>query len=347
MKGAKIIENKYIRQNKTIIKRPKSLKPTNINENKTKLNSIIHINIFQNPFEDINQELKDIKKRILKTETSKDKENKILIQKANINITKEKIIISLKKELKFQKLLNKNLLQYKEYSNKIYNYYKKNYEDINKYKIQLHLDLADFVNLVDNYENTIKNFKNENSTMIKTNENIINYKINEQVKMKDRLEKLNNDTQKQHDIIEKLTNTLTEYINKNKQNEKKIEKNEFDHEYKYQTLLDNFKNLENEYKYYLDMEINNRKNQLDGNNKNLFSEEEGMALLKLNEKEVKRDFLKNIIKDIQSQIKEIEQLNKKIGDDKNLEKLLGKIGAQKYKKRIQEKYKNKNSDINP
>ena len=247
--------------------------------------------------------------------------------------------------MKFQKFLNKNLLHYKEYSNKICNYYKKNYEDISKYKIQLHLDLGDFVNQVENYEYTIKNFKKENSTMIKTNENLINYKMNEQVKMKDRLEKLNNDTQKQHEIIEKLTNTLTEYINRNIQNEKNIEKNEFDHEYKYQILLDKYKKLENEYKYYLDMEIKNRKIQLDGDNKNLFSEEEGMALLKLNEKEVKRDFLKNIIRDIQSQIKEIEQINKKMGDDKKLEKILGKNGAQKYKKRIQEKYKNKNSNV--
>ena len=80
--------------------------------------------------------------------------------------------------------------------------------------------------------------------------------------------------------------------------------------------------------------------------KNLCAEEEGLAVLKLNDKKVRGDFLKNIIKDIQTQIFEIEKLNKQIEEDKEIEKLLGKRGAEKFKKRKNEKYKNEMSCIN-
>ena len=79
-------------------------------------------------------------------------------------------------------------------------------------------------------------------------------------------------------------------------------------------------------------------------NKNLYNEEEGLALLKLNENKFKGEMLKNIIRDIKLQIQEIEQFiqfNKKIQDNKETEKLLGKKGAEKYKQRMKKKYNNK------
>ena len=85
---------------------------------------------------------------------------------------------------------------------------------------------------------------------------------------------------------------------------------------------------------------------MDKINKNLFAEEEDFALLKLKEKQVMGDFLRNIIRDIQTQMSEIDRLNKRMKDDRNIEKLLGKKGAEKYRQRLNEKYKSEISTLN-
>jgi hypothetical protein len=164
-------------QNK--LKRANSLKP----------NKIIHIDKFRLPMDSISSEMRDIKK-VLKTENSKQVKNKVLIKKTNMKIAKENIIVSLRKELKFQKLLNRNLLALKDYADKNSDAYKKNYDNICKYRAQMHEDLSGFVSLIGNYEKDISNFKKEKEMMIKTNESLINYKNEEQNKMKEKLEKL-------------------------------------------------------------------------------------------------------------------------------------------------------------
>ena len=310
------------------------------------INNVININKFRMPIENIKTELKDIKKIIKETETSQEKQQKILIKKENIKIAKENLIMSLRKELKFQKLLNKNLLHFKEYADKNSNEYKKNYEDICKYRTQLHTDLSEFIALVNNYEKQKSEYSNEKDEIIKTNENILHYKNQEQNKMKNRLEQLNYDTQNQYTTLENLRKTLREYREQNDKYILSIENNEYAHDQKYEKLLKEYKRVENEYKYYFDLEIRSRKNNLDRMDKNLCAEEEGLAMLKLSDKQVKGEFLKNIIKDIHSQIQEIEQLNRRIKEDKEIEKLLGKRGAEKFKQKNAEKYKNEISSIN-
>ena len=182
--------------------------------------------------------------------------------------------------------------------------------------------------------------------MIKTNESLINYKSEEQRKMKEKLDKLNNDTEIQNNKIEKLRKTLREYRNTNEEYYGNMQQNELMHLQKYEKLIGEYKRLENLYKYYFDLEMKNMKLKLDGINKNLFEEEKDNALLKLKEKQVMGDFLKNIIQDIHSQMGEIERINKKMKEDKNIEKLLGKKGAEKYRQRMNEKYKSELSSLN-
>ena len=327
------------------IKRSKSARP---NKTQKDLSNIINVNKFRIPKESINRELKDIK-RIIEdnvNENGKEKSEKILIKKTNINIAKENIIMSLRKELKFQKLLNRNLLNFKEYADKNSNSYKKNYERICKYRDQLHSDLSEFISLCDNYEKMKNDYENEKNTIIKTNESLINYKKDEQSKMKVRLDKLNYDTQNQHNTIEELRNTLREFRNQNNDYIVNLERNEYEHDLKYETLLKEFKRVENQYNYYYDLELRSRKDNLDRMNKNLLADEEGIAVSKLNDKQVKGEFLKNVIRDIQSQIQEIENLNQRMKEDKEIEKLLGKYGAEKFKERMTEKYNTELSNIN-
>ena len=322
-----------LKQNK--LKRAKSFKP----------NKVIHIDKFRLPMDNINIEMNNIKK-VLITENARKIKNKILIKNTNMKIAKESLIMSLRKELRFQKLLNRNLLNLKEYADKNSNEYKKNYDNICKFRTQIHKDLSEFVSIVDNYEKDINKFNKEKEMMIKTNESLINYKSEEQRKMKEKLDKLNNDTEIQNNKIEKLRKTLREYRNTNEEYYGNMQQNELMHLQKYEKLIGEYKRLENLYKYYFDLEMKNMKLKLDGINKNLFEEEKDNALLKLKEKQVMGDFLKNIIQDIHSQMGEIERINKKMKEDKNMEKLLGKKGAEKYRQRMNEKYKSELSSLN-
>ena len=317
------------------LKRAKSLKP----------NKIIHINKFRIPMDNINSEMRDIKK-VLYTENVKKIKNKLLIKKTNMKIAKENIIVSLRRELKFQKLLNRNLLSYKEYADKNANEYKANYDNICKYRAQIHDDLSGFVSLINNFENDISNYKKEKEIMIKTNESLINYKSEEQNKMIKKLEELNNDTKNQDNKLEYLRKTLREYRDERDQYYGNMQKDELKHLSKYEKLISEYKRLENLYQYYFDLEVRNRKIKLDGMNKNLFADEEDTALLKLKEKQVMGDFLRNIIRDIQIQMSEIDNVKKKMKEDKNIEKLLGKRGAEKYRQRMNLKYKSEISTLN-
>ena len=318
------------------LKRANSLRP----------NKIIHINKFRLPMDNINIELKDINK-ILKTENAKNVKNKgkELIKRTNMKIAKENLIVSLRKELRFQKLLNKNLLRLKEYADKNSNEYKSNYENICRYRNQIHDDLSGFVSIIGNYEKDITNYKNDRELMIKTNESLINYKTEEQIKMKSKLEQLNNDTEKQNEQLNKLRNIIREYRNENEEYYNNMEKNELKHLQKYESLISEYKRLKNLYQYYFDIEVKNMKIKLQGMNKNICSEEEDMAMLKLKEKQVMGEFLRNIIRDINTQINEIEKVNKKMNESKNMEKLLGKKGLEKYRQRMNEKFKSEISTL--
>ena len=272
--------------------------------------------------------------------------NKILIKNTTMKIAKENIIVSLRKELKFQKLLNRNLLNLKEYADKNSNAYKKNYDNICKYRAQMHEDLSGFVFIIDGYEKDISKYKKEKELMIKTNESLINYKKEEQKKMKEKLEKLNNDTENQNNKIEKLRKILREYRNQNEEYYGNMEKNELIHLKKYEKLISEYKRLENLYQYYFDLEMKNMRTKMDSMNENLLAEEKDSALLKLKEKQVMGDFLRNIIRDIQTQMGEIDRLNKRISEDRKVEKILGKKGAEKYRQRLNEKYKSELSTLN-
>ena len=322
----------------------------NLNHNKLKRaksyrpNKIIHIDKFRLPMDNIHKEMKDIKK-VLITENAMQKKNKVLIKNTNMKIIKESLIVSLRRELKFQKLLNRNLLKLKEYADKNSNEYQKNYENICKYKMQMHNDLSEFVVIVNKYEKDINNFNKEKETMIKTNESLINYKTEDQKKLKEKLAKINNDTEIQNAKVEKLRKLLREYRNTNEEYYGNIEQNELKHIQKYEKLLSEYKRLENLYQYYFDLEIKNMRRKLDSMNINLFADEKDDALLKLKEKQVMGEFLRNIIQDIHTQMAEIDKINKKMKEDKRIEKLLGKKGAEKYRQRANEKYKTELSTL--
>ena len=85
-----------------------------------------------------------IKNRIKEILTSISTYNKKLNTTANklikeeyVKNAKENIIISLHEDLEYHKKINRHYLLYKQYTKDIFNYFKQNYEEINKYKKNL------------------------------------------------------------------------------------------------------------------------------------------------------------------------------------------------------------------
>ena len=259
-----------------------------------------------------------------------------LIKAENINIAKECVILSLRKDLDYHKNVNKNYNIYKKYATDVCDYYKQNFEEIFQYKSKLSYDLKDFIKLLDNYEEEIEKCKNNRQTMIKTNENIIKYKKSEKEKMGERLRKLNYDLEKQDKKLNNITNLLKEYQEHNENYLDKLTNSELSYMERYELLEDKYNKLVVKYKFYIDKEMRKRKIDLDYKDNNLCKEEEDLADLKLQDNLLKNVFLREIANEIKKQINEIELLNKKYLEDQKLLKFLGKVFYNKVKQRREE-----------
>ena len=298
----------------------------------------------KDPLHRIHTEIKEIKKIIKNTEASNNKLSNILIKSANINIAKESLVMALREELNHHNKLHNKLLEFKSYADKVTKRYKKNRDDILKYKNRLRNDLSEFVKLLDNYDNQEKACIKENENLHTINQSIIKNKKQYQNELLEKINKLDKDTNKQNDDIDELRNVLREFRNYNNNYMSGIDKNESEHDYRYQKLLKAYKRVENEYIYYYNLEMESRKNQLDGEN-SLYKEEENGANLRLAEKKVRNQFLQNMVQSIKMQIEEIEEQKRNFMDDEELIRFLGKTGAMKYKKRMGENYTKTKSDI--
>ena len=289
----------------------------------------------RDPLSRIHTEIKEIEKIIKNTESSNNKLSTILIKRENIKIAKESLVVALRKELNHHILLNNKLLEFKKYADKVTNKYKKNRDGILKYKKHLRNDLSEFVKLLENYDSQEKAYIKENENLHKTNQTIINNKKQYQKELLEKIKKLDRDTNKQNDDIDELRNVLREFRNYNNNYMNGIDKNESENDYRYQKLLKAYKRVENEYIYYYNLEMEKRKNELDAEN-SLYKEEENDANMKLMESEVKAQFLQNIIQSIKLQLEEIEEQKKNCMNDEESIRFLGKNGAIKYKKKMEE-----------
>ena len=331
---------KKYRSNSSFKKKPKSFGPFSLsiqNPNNIKFQTI---KTFQNnaplknPLCRIHTEIKEIKKIIKNTETSKNKLSNILIKSANINIAKETLVMTLREELNYHNNLHNKLLEFKKYADKVTKQYKKNRDDILKYKKRLRSDLSEFVKLLENYDNEEKACLKQKENLHTINQSIINNKKKYQNELLEKINKLDKDTNKQNDEIDELRNILREFRNYNNNYMSGLDKNENEHDRKYQKLLKAYNRVENEYIYYFNLEMENRKMQLEGNS--LYKEEENGANIRLIESEQRKQFLQNLIQSIKLQIEEIEEQKHNCMSDDELVKLLGKNGAMKYKKRMEE-----------
>ena len=265
-----------------------------------------------------------------------------LIKEVHSKNAKESIILLLREDLQYHKKINKSYLLYKQYATDILNYYKQNYEEITKYKMDLRTDLQDFITVVERFEDQIKQYNKEREIMIKTNNDIIKYKNQEKEKLNARINILNNDLEKQKIKLDSINETFNDYQTQNENYIEKLNKSELNFLEQFEDLESKYKRLKAQYEMYFNMEMKRRKNELDLRDDNLCREEKDMADLKLQDKIVHNNFLKEMVEEIKSQIKEIEDMNKRSEEEEQMIRFLGKAFYNKVKQRREEKAKNIN-----
>ena len=265
-----------------------------------------------------------------------------LIKEVHSKNAKESIILLLREDLQYHKKINKSYLLYKQYATDILNYYKQNYEEITKYKMDLRTDLQDFIRVVERFEDQIKQYNKEREMMIKTNNDIIKYKNQEKEKLNARINVLNNDLEKQKIKLDSINETFNDYQTQNENYIEKLNKSELNFLEQFEDLESKYKRLKAQYEMYFNMEMKRRKNELDLRDDNLCREEKDMADLKLQDKIVHNNFLKEMVEEIKSQIKEIEDMNKRSEEEEQMIRFLGKAFYNKVKQRREEKANNTN-----
>lgn len=265
-----------------------------------------------------------------------------LIKEVHSKNAKESIILLLREDLQYHKKINKSYLLYKQYATDILNYYKQNYEEITKYKMDLRTDLQDFITVVERFEDQIKQYNKEREMMIKTNNDIIKYKNQEKEKLNARINVLNNDLEKQKIKLDSINETFNDYQTQNENYIEKLNKSELNFLEQFEDLESKYKRLKAQYEMYFNMEMKRRKNELDLRDDNLCREEKDMADLKLQDKIVHNNFLKEMVEEIKNQIKEIEDMNKRSEEEEQMIRFLGKAFYNKVKQRREEKAKNIN-----
>ena len=249
--------------------------------------------------------------------------NKLLNNTEKI-ITKENIILQIRKELKYQQTMNRYFNIFKKYSDDITNYYKENYEGVFDHKQKLRHELKDFIEIIEGYESQIALLKKQNQDIKNHNEKIIEIKKSKQRELKQKYDEIEEKLEIQTKELKKLNNTLNEYQVQSDHYIDDLNKGELDHFEKYEMLEEGYKKLEKQFKFYNDMELKKLHLQLDEMNTNLCAEEENNADLKLQDNLIKNNFLKNIVDEIKRQLEELESLKTKYVEEQKLIRFLGK-----------------------
>ena len=272
------------------------------------------------------------------------------------NISAEKLILTLRQDLKYHTESNLKFKNYFTEISKLGNNFKYNLDCLNEHKKNLQYELKDFVEIINEKEKEINELKDEKNMLILTNEALLNDKITEKNildgQLKDAIrnlafstDRLNNTKTKINElsgelemINKEITDNENEYI---KKYDRLLYKYNRELE-KFQIFLDN-----DEYKLMLNDDINERK--IDEFKKNVDIENF--------ERESQTIYLNTVIEGLYKKIEGVKQNRIKKKKERERYKFLGKYFASHYKekhknpikclsKKINSKEENKDTKIN-
>ena len=257
----------------------------------------------------IKEKINKIQQSINSYNISNIKRSNELIKNTKKCISKKTLIFSLHQDLEYHKKINCNYKAYERYTNDLCRIFKKNYEEIYSYKVNLTKELNDFINLLKEYEETKQKLIKEKKLIQQSNDDIIRYKLEEQMKLKNQLTKLNEDLEKQNLTLKDLNNILKSNLTLNENNLKNLQNEELQYNEQLEKLEKAYGRLMFKYNYYEDIINNDRKNKYknDDNYNNI--EEKNEANIRLKEEALKNNYLKNVINNIKKKMNEIHSNN--------------------------------------
>ena len=232
-----------------------------------------------------------------------------LVSNTQKSISKKSLILSLREDLDYHQKINESYKAYEKYAEDLCKTYKKNYDDIFIYKTDLTEDLKDFIQMLKEYEENQKDLAKEKKLIKQSNEDIIKFKLEEQINLNKKILKLNEDLEKQSITLKDLNAILKTNLSMNQNNLIHLQNEELKYKEKLEIMENAYKKLIYRYNYYQDMTVLERKKKFESENSNNNEEETNEASIKLKEETIKNNYLKKEIDVIKNKMKEIDNLN--------------------------------------
>ena len=293
----------------------------------------------------IDKNIKRIQMEIDSYKKMNERQSKDLMKNVREKISKESLILSLQKDLEYHRNNNRNFREYKEYADRVVKDFETNRNKIIKYKEAMDIELKDFIEQCKEFENERKELLDEQEILIRSSEALIFQKKEEQNTLNNNLKKICRDISEQSKELEKVNSILldlkTQIAKKNAQFEVD-EKNNIDN---YDELLSNFKTLQNRFKYFQDIENQKEKKKEDEDIKKRDIEKNELEVdLRVKDKEIKEEYLKSIIGDLNRKMEELKNQKQKSQLEKERIRFLGKAlaGKLREKKEINDKIQQQN-----
>jgi len=256
----------------------------------------------------IKEKIRQIRQSMVSYNISNLMKSNELITNTKKYINKKSLILSLKEDLDYHQKIFDSYQAYEQYAGGICKAYKKNYEDIFIYKNDLAEDLKDFIQMLTEYENGQKDLAKEKRLIKQSNEDIIKYKLEEQINLNKKILKLNEDLEKQKVTLTELNAILKCNLNTNENNLINLQNEELKYKDKLEMMESAYKKLVYKYNYYQDLtNLEQKKKFLNVNTSN--SEETNEASIKLKEETLKNNYLKKEINIIKNKMKDLNNFN--------------------------------------
>ena len=161
--------------------------------------------------------------------------------------------------------------------------------------------------MLKDFEVDEKDLINQKRMIKQSNEDIIKYKLEEQINLNKKIIKLNQDLEKQSITLKDLNAILKSNLSMNQNNLINLQNEELKYKDKLEMLENAYKKLIYRYNYYQDLTTLETKRKFINENSNI--DETNEASIKLKEETIKNNYLKKEINAMKNKMKEIDEMN--------------------------------------
>jgi hypothetical protein len=275
--------------------------------------------------------LRNLVLEILHTKKNNLKRTKTLLNEINKTITKESLIIQLRNEFNYIKMLNQSYKDYLTIIKKIKETYLKNKKAIIEYNNFLRATYKENVKIIDKYEYKIEIIKSDKKNIIKTNEEILKIKNDEIKILNEKLIEFQTKVDMNIGVLEKQRKIRKSLEDQLLNDRKEFMKKEEKDEKKYKVLIKKMKFLNDMKKQlektinYIDLNPTDKSNELEDElkaDKLIMIENKN---IQLKEEQIKNQYLIDKVKDLSTRITNISTIDESNRNEVNSKRNSNKI----------------------